>query len=59
VLLECEEAYFTALRSRRLFQGFWAKHANWRRNVGNAILLCLDKLQNTRVNQHNRYLDVL
>ncbi|CZR65267.1 uncharacterized protein PAC_15167 [Phialocephala subalpina] len=56
---ECEEEYFKALRHRRSFREFWNTSADWRNSAGDAISLCLDKLQNTVVDPDNRQLDVL
>jgi hypothetical protein len=59
ISLECETAYFTALTIRRLFRQFWAEYPEWRASAGDAISLCLDKLQHTGVDPDNRQLDAL
>lgn len=50
---ECESAYFNSLSSRHTFRMFWNQRRDWRQNAGEAISLCLDKLELTGIDEDN------
>ncbi|KAL3417404.1 hypothetical protein PVAG01_11404 [Phlyctema vagabunda] len=56
---ECKTAYFTSLKKRKTFRTFWFSDARWRENAGDAIYLCLRRLECTGVDVDNRELNVL
>jgi len=52
-------AYFTALYTPKAFKEFWQKGGEWRKCAGDAIYLCLKRLQCTGVDTDNRQLEAL
>lgn len=55
----CEYAYFKALRSPKLFRRFRKDHKEWQSNVGNAISICLDALEERGIDEDNGELSAL
>ncbi|KAN0120314.1 hypothetical protein V8E51_002522 [Hyaloscypha variabilis] len=55
----CEHAYFKALRCPKSFRRFWKDHREWQENVGNAISICLDALEETGIDEDNGELSAL
>jgi hypothetical protein len=50
---ECESAYFDSLSSRRTFRKFWNTRRDWRQSAGEAISVCLDRLEFTGIDEDN------
>jgi hypothetical protein len=55
----CEHAYFKALRCPKLFRRFWKDHKEWQENVGNAVSICLDALEETGIDNDSGELSAL
>ncbi|KAE9380914.1 hypothetical protein N431DRAFT_363028 [Stipitochalara longipes BDJ] len=55
----CEHAYFKALRCPKSFRRFWKDHKEWQENVGNAISICLDALEETGIDEDSGELSAL
>jgi hypothetical protein len=56
---ECEAVHFDSLRTKHSFRNFWNTHLDWQNNVGDAISLCLERLQFTGVDPDKRQLSAL
>ena len=44
----CQKEFFNALRSPKAFRKFWGENCAWRKNIGDAILYCLDAFAGDR-----------
>lgn len=55
----CELSYFKALRSPKHFRRFWKDHKEWHVNVGSAISICLDALEETGIDKDSGELSAL
>lgn len=56
---DCELAYFKALRCPKLLRRFWKDHKDWQENVGNAVSICLDALEETGIDDDSGELSAL
>lgn len=59
ISLECESAYFEALKHRQSFRKFWKEHPEWQRNIGDAINECFVALEETGVDDKDDALSAL
>jgi hypothetical protein len=55
----CDHAYFKALRCPKSFRRFWKDHKEWQENVGNAVSICLDALEETGIDEDSGELSAL